>query len=240
MVRPLNDATMALRPSPIPYDAGAILLPAWLAFCSTPYLEDWSQGRMEKLLDLQRTQRREALLVPCSLKQGIGAPSLPAELITYDPDDRSLTNEWFRVEEWQEYAGYSWPKRWVFHLYQSHSEPKGELVTVGEWSTTELFLPQAELGGKPQLTGRQDVKDERFTKDSVALPLVSYFTTNSAVPPPDSVRAMRQYDAQVEYERTRTRSRVPWTWHLVFWPALTAPLIWFLVRSQFNKQHGKP
>lgn len=237
LVRPLNEGTMELRFSPIP--KGGSLLPPWLAFASLPYLEGWSRGRMEKLFDLDRTQRRGPLLVPGVLKRSPQPPGVLELLITFDSRKRTLTNELFRVEEWQEFKGQTWPKRFVFELYQSHSEPKGRLLTVSEWVVDELFVPETPVTGKPQFPGRVDVKDERL--DPVPLPIVGYFITNSAVPPMEVVRSMRPYAAQVEYERSRKQPKSPVTWHLVFWPILFAPAIWYPVkRYNTRRNNSKP
>jgi hypothetical protein len=236
LVRPLNDATMELRFSPIP-KAGN-LLPPWLAFASLPYLEAWSGGHMEKLFDLDRTRRREPLIVPGVLKRAPQPPQAPELLITFDPRNRTLTNEVFRVEEWQRLGDQTWPKRFVFQLYQSHSEPKGRLLTVSEWTVEELFVPEAAVTGKPQFQGRLDVKDERFNQDPVPLPIVGYFTTDSVVPPVEAVRTMRAYEAQVHSEQTRQRqTRISNTWPWIFGPLLAAPAIWYLVR-RYNSQRN--
>ncbi len=241
LVRPLNEGTMELRFSPVPQSAS--VLPPWLAFASLPYLEGWSGGRMEKLFDLDRTHRRAPLRVPGVLKRAPQPPGVPELLITFDPRHRTRTNECFRVTEWQEFRGQTWPKRFVFELYQSHSEPRGRLLTVSEWVVDELFVPEAPLTGKPQFPGRVDVKDERFNQDPVPLPMVGYFITNSEVPPMEVVRTMRPYAAQVEYERSRRPTRSLWTWHLLFWPILVAPAIWYWVKrhkSQRNTPQSTP
>ncbi len=228
-VRPLNDATMELRFNPIP-KAGN-LLPPWLAFASLPYLEAWTGGRMEKLFDLDRTQRRGPLIVPGVLKRAPPPPHVPESLITFDPRNRTLTNELFRVEEWQRLGGQTWPKRFVFQLYQSHFEPKGRLLTVSEWIVEELFVPEAAVIGKPQFQGKLDIKDERFNQDPVPLPIVGYFTTDSVVPPVEAVRSMRAYEAQVHSEKARKQqTRVSQVWPWIFGPLLAAPAVWYLVK----------
>lgn len=159
-------------------------------------------------------------------------------MVTFDPRNHTLTNELFRVEEWQRLGDQTWPKRFVFQLYQSHSEPKGRLLTVSEWTVEELFVPQGAVTGKPQFQGRLEVKDERFNQDPVPLPIVGYFITDSVVPPVEAVRTMRAYEAQVHSEQTRQRqTRVSNTWPWVFGPLLAAPAIWYLVR-RYNSQRN--
>lgn len=227
LVRPLDDANMRLRYRPIPLSTA---LPAWIAFASLPYLEKWANGQMEKLFDLAHKQRREPLLVPGVLKRHDAPPHAPELLITLDPRQRGVTNEAFRVIAWQEVGGLTWPKRFVFEIYQSHFEPKGRLLTVEEYEVEELFIPEGPVSGKPQFQGRIHVDDERFLHDPVPLSVVGYFITNSVVPTMEAVRGMRAYAAQVEYERSRIRRAAPWPWQALFWSLLAVPAIWYLVQ----------
>jgi hypothetical protein len=227
LVRPLDDANMRLRYRPIPLSTA---LPAWIAFASLPYLEKWANGQMEKLFDLAHKQRREPLLVPGVLKRHDAPPHASELLITLDPRQRGVTNEAFRVIAWQEVGGLTWPKRFVFEIYQSHFEPKGRLLTVEEYEVEELFIPEGPVSGKPQFQGRIHVDDERFLHDPLPLSVVGYFITNSVVPTMEAVRGMRAYAAQVEYERSRIRRAAPWPWQALFWSLLAVPAIWYLVQ----------
>ncbi len=240
LVRPLNDATMELRFSPIPKDGN--LLPPWLAFASLPCLEGWSGGRMEKLFDLERTQRRGPLMVPGVLKRAPHPPHAPELLVTLDPRRRSVTNELFRVEEWQRLGDQTWPKRFVFELYQSHSEPRGRLLTISEWTVEELFVPELTVTGKPQVQGRVDVTDERFNQDPVPLEIVKYDVTNSAIPTVEMVRATPLYQERVKNElQSQRQGRISLVWSGTLGIILVVPVVWLWVtRCNTTRNNNKP
>ncbi|RME94994.1 MAG: hypothetical protein D6766_04410 [Verrucomicrobia bacterium] len=233
LVRPLNDANLILCESPLPREAP--VLPLWLAFCSGPYLSQWSVGRMEKLFDLERTQRMEPLIVPCEVRRSDKPPGLLTFLATLD-DARAHTNELFRVLAWRTMSGLSLPARFEFRLFESHHPPHGRLLTIIQCVVTNFWFPTNKVTERPQIRGRVSVADERFSRDPIPLPVVSYWTTNGNVPDASLVRSNHVYRAQVEIERAKMRRKLDAPWYVVFMAVALAPGLWIAWRGHARKR----
>jgi hypothetical protein len=237
LVRPLNDATLTLRESPIPLSARQLAL--WLAFGCSPYLEHWESGKMEKLFDLGRTRRRAPLRVPGVLQRFAKRPHLPELLMTFDGKQRSFTNELFRVLEWRTTNELSLPVRFEFQIFESHHEPRGKLLTIIQCSVTGFHFPTNDISGRPVVCGRVDVMDERFAHDAVPLPVVNYWTTNANIPEMSLVRSNRSYRAQVEIERSQMRRKPDASWYFLFLALVFAPVGWFIWRGWITARTNK-